>query len=149
MQPDIKQERGLGAVAVTVGVLAFILICIAIWTLFVEAFSFGAQPGKAPVGTIQPVPVTETIDKGLLHAPLLGPVGQRYLRVEGAATDPDAGPQAIWRNYIFWWGVLLMLSAITLLISKRIVEPTNLETTVMHLKGDTNVSLRARGFRGG
>lgn len=133
---------------ILVGLLSAALLLIALYTIFIELFGFAAKPGLPPNGQVQPIWIVQTIDHGLLHVPVLGDWGQRFLRWQASYQNPDAGPQAVWRWYALWFGVVMMGCCFLMLMVKRLFEPTNDETTVMHLKGDTQVAFRAKGFRG-
>ncbi|HET6386220.1 MAG TPA: hypothetical protein VFJ58_22745 [Armatimonadota bacterium] len=149
-----------GAAALIIAVVGFIvLICILFWIWFVEAFSFGAAPGLPPqvtpsvvgkggTSTLVVPDVVNGIDKKLINTPVLGSAANALLNTELDVRNIDQGPQAIWRDEIKWWGILFLLSGFVMLIVKRFVEPVNDETTTMHLKGDTNIALRAKGMRG-
>ena len=125
-----------------------VLLCLAGWTVFVELFSVGADPGQAaPSGKLPPVDVIHSIQNFFLHLPVFGAKARDLLQT-GASLNPEAGPQAVWRSYITWWGVLMIGAGLLMLVVKHLVEPTNDETTTMHLKGDTDTALRAKGGRG-
>ena len=148
---DDNQVKRYKLLAIPVLIVVVFLLGVVFWTYFVEAFSFGAQPGRITTsGKIQPVPIVQGVDRTLQKAPILDDASQAYLdsQARDSTQNPDTGPQSVWRDYVKWWGVLLLLTAGLLLVIKRIVETTNDETSVMHLKGDTDTALRAKGGRG-
>lgn len=110
-----------------------------------ELFSFGAPNGLKATGEVQAVPIVDTIDNTILKAPIVRQGGQRLLSEQ---TKPNEGPQAVWRDTATLWGILMIMSSLVFLVVKRFVETPNDETTVMHLKGDTDTALRAKGGRG-
>ena len=130
-----------------VGAAVVVLLLVVFWMLFHEVFAFGVQAGEKP-GSIQDVPIVRSIDTFFTHVPVLGEKARTFLHDEEDVQDPDSGPQLVWRDYAKWWGILMFATAFLMLIVKRVAETVDDETTVMHLKGDTDTALRAKGGRG-
>src|SRR5690348_1154091 len=111
-------NSNLGMLKAFVWIAVGIMLLIALWMGFIEAFSFGAPPGEAPSPQViqkqqENVPYVGTIDKSLSHLPLLGDKAQEFLSHAGTdpSKDPESGPQAVWRDYITWWGILMLATA--------------------------------------
>lgn len=138
----MKNDSGLAVMKIVVAIGVVILLAIAFWIAFIELYAIGAPPGERPSAALPPIDVVNSIERGLARAPVLGSKANQYLQTAGSV------PQKNWLRDAAWWGVLMIGTGLLMLAIKLYLEPTNDETSVMHLKGDTGVALRAKGFRG-
>ena len=134
-----EDQEGMSVARGIVYILVVIALLVVAYILFVQFFSFGAQPGLPPTHRVQDVPFTRWVDHLILQAPVFAAYGAHLL---------NGSPQERWQAWITGWGFLMITSCLALLVVKRIFETANDETTVMHLKGDTDTALRAKGGRG-